>query len=106
MVESFKLIIIACHGFIYHSCAIFFLATLITMTDQLPPPPDFAAISQSIRTVATKIDKVPNIVELQNSVEIIRLLRGLTEAVGKLDRRMTSLETTLKHQSVSTITYF
>lgn len=99
MVESFKLIMIAWHGFIYHSCAIFFfLATLITMADQFTPPPDFAAISQSIRTVATETDKVPNIVELQNSVEIIRLLRGLTEAVGRLERRMTTLGTTFKHQ--------
>ncbi len=68
------------------------------MADQLTPPPDFAAISQSIRTVVIKIDKVPNIVELQNSVEIIRLLRGLTEAVGKLEKRMITLETTFKHQ--------
>lgn len=90
---------IAWHGFLYHSCTIvFFLATLIIMADQLTPPPDFTVISQSIRTVATEINKVPNIVELQNSVEIIRVLHGLTEAVGRLERRMTTLETTLKHQ--------
>ena len=76
------------------------LSTLTIMVDELSASPAFGGVSQSFRTAASKVDKVQNIVEWQNSVEILRVPRRSTTAVERLDRRMDTLQSTYHHQEV------
>ena len=80
------------------------LTTTPTMAANIPAQPDFAVIAQSLHTAGTELGKCPNIVGLQQNVEIIGLLRRLTEGVAGLTEGMARVETRLSALYVSKYT--
>jgi len=69
------------------------------MAAYIPPQPDFVIVSQSFRAPAMELEKLPNLIGIQQNIEIIRLLQGLTESVRRIETRLDTLEAKLEHQS-------
>ncbi|MCJ1392923.1 hypothetical protein MMC18_005795 [Xylographa bjoerkii] len=63
------------------------------MTANIPPQPDFAAVSQAFHTAGAELAKCPDIVSFHQSTEVIQLLRNLTASVNRIERSLAEVKT-------------
>ncbi|MCJ1383639.1 hypothetical protein MMC17_006753 [Xylographa soralifera] len=63
------------------------------MTANIPPQPDFVAVSRAFHIAGEELAKCPDLVTFHESTEMIGLLRGLTASVAVLTTNVANLRT-------------